>query len=243
LLYGETKVGKTSFASCFEDPFFLFFEPGGSGLTVARRQVGSWVDFVGYIDLILESKRFKTLVIDPVAEAYTMCVNYILEKEDVDDPGDVDWGKGWKAINDEFRKQISRVSSTNRGVVFIGHHDSLTFQKRSGGEYNRIVPRMGKQARNFIEAWVDITAFYGYYREDRFITISGSDELDAGTRLDGNFRTPEGVRIHSIPAGTSQQEAYDNFVTAFNNEQEDRHQPVFKVTFDVPAPPKKKRGA
>lgn len=248
LIYGENKIGKTSLCSQFEDPIFLMFEPGGKGLRIARRQCNSWTEFTGYIDLIVKSDRYKTVVIDPINLCYKACVDHICKREAVDDPADVGWGKGWKAIEDEFVKQVRRISTTHRGVVFLGHPEQAEFEKRTGGKYNKIVPRMMKQARNFVEAFVDVIAFYGYYGDYRMLTIEGSDELDAGNRLKYKFRTTSGERIHSIPmfddndSSFDEERAYENLIAAFNNEQEDRWEPEDKLALsDAPAQRERKR--
>lgn len=240
LIYGENKIGKTSLCSEFPDPIFLMFEPGGKGLRIARRQCNSWKEFTGYIDLILKSDRFSTVVIDPISLCYKACVDWVCEKEGASDPGDVGWGKGWKAIEDEFTRQIRRISSTDRGVIFLGHPEQVEFEKRTGGKYHKIAPRMMKQARNFVEAFVDVIGFYGYYGNDRLLTIEGSDELDAGNRLKYRFRTVSGEKIHSISMGSSEEEAYGNLVAAFNNEQEDRNEPDYNASIGT-APANKSR--
>lgn len=243
LIYGENKIGKTSFASMFPEALFLMFEPGGKGLKIYRRQVSNWKEFVAYIDLLEKDRdRFETVVVDPVAMSYKAVVDFICEREGVTDPRDVGWGNGWKAIEDEFMKQINRISSTGRGVVFLGHPEIIEFEKRTGGTYNKIVPRMMKQARQFIEAFVDVTGFYGYYGDERFLSIEGSDQIDAGHRLKYKFRTPEGEKIHSIPMGESEEEAFKNFKRAFNNKQKDRCEPDYNPSMQEVKPERKKRG-
>lgn len=246
LLYGETKIGKTSLASCFEEPVFMMFEPGAKGLDVDRILIDSWEDFIGYIDALIESAKYKTAVVDTVATAYKMCIDYVLDREGVDDPGEVTWGNGWKAIADEFEKQIKKLSNSGRGVVFIAHHEVSEFEKRTGGMYNRVVPRMMKQARAYIEAFVDVTGFYGYFGDRRYLTISGSDEIDAGHRLKKHFRTQSGERIHSIPMFDSkggvfdEEMAYQRLVRAFQNKQKTIGRPDDEVAFtDVRAKKKK----
>ena len=247
LIYGENKIGKTSLAACFDDPIFIMFEPGGKGLEITRVQCETWKDFTGWVTSIIKSDRFKTVVIDPIALCYRACVEQICKDEAVDDPMEVGWGRGWKKVEDEFCKQIRRISSTERGVVFLGHIESVEFERRTGGVYHRLSPRMMKQARTFITGWVDIIAFYGYYGDDRYLTIEGSDELDAGTRLKLNFKTTSGERVHSIPMFDpenptfSEEDAYRNLVAAFRNEQEERGVPESVAALTDTKPPRKEK--
>ncbi len=245
LIYGEKKIGKTSMCAQFDDPIFLMFEPGGKGLRITRRQVSSWAEFVKYVDLIVKSDQFKTVIIDPIDLCYKACVDWVCAKHGVDDPREVGWGEGWKAIEEEFRRQITKVASTSRGVVFLSHIENAEFQRRNDIPYHKMVPTMMKQARSFISGFVDVIGYYGYYGTVRYLTIEGSDEIEGGNRLKYRFRTTSGEKVHSIPMGDSEEEAYANFVAAFNNEQEDRYEPDDTATLsEAPVKRKdKKKGA
>jgi hypothetical protein len=49
------------------------------------------------------------------------------------------------------------------------------------------------------------------------LVIGGSDEVDAGHRIDGRFKYPNGEPINTVPMGRSPKEGYRNFVQAFEN--------------------------
>lgn len=225
LIYGENKIGKTSLCAQFPDPIFLMFEPGGDFLRIARRQMGTWREFVAYVDAILRSERYGTVVIDPAARCFKMLVDDKCEELGVDDPRDVGWGQGWKAIQDEFERQIHRLTKSGRGVVFLAKPTKAEFERRTGGTYHRIEPKLSSGAGDFIEGFVDVIAFYGYYGDERFLTIRGSDELDAGCRPEELFLTTQGEQVHSIPMGSSAKEGYKNLVAAFDNKQKSRCEP------------------
>lgn len=222
-LYGPTKIGKTSLLSKFNDPFFLMFEPGGKGLTIKRRQIGTWEEFQEYVTLIAGSKLYETIVFDTVDLCYEMCIDFIVSGsgEDNINEGTLGYGKGVDRVDKEFKKQILRITATGRGVVFVSHAAEKEFEQVTGAKYTMILPSMKDRARKFINGFADIIAYYGYFGTERYLIIKGNEQLDAGHRIDGHFRTTKGQHIHSIPMGGSPQEGYDNFVSAFNNEQED----------------------
>jgi AAA domain len=112
------------------------------------------------------------------------------------------------------------------GVVFISHEAEKEFETRNGDVVDRYQPTMSKQAMEEVEGQVDVVAHYHYIGNSRALRIDGLETVVAGARLEENFvrkggspRTP-GDRIQVIPMGRTAQEAYDNFVKAFNNEQE-----------------------
>lgn len=225
LIYGEKKIGKTSLAAQFPDALFLMFEPGGKGLRIFQREIRTWKDFTGYLKLLGETDRFKTIVIDTIDLAYERCFQHVCWIEGFTHPQDEAFGKGWKAIETEFRTQLTKLLQSGRGVVFLSHADEREFQERTGSKYNKIIPSMPKQARTFIAGVVDIIAYYGYYGKDRLMTIQGSDTVDAGHRIGEAFRTTTGEHVHSIPMGRSPEEAYANLIKAFGNQQTDSGEP------------------
>jgi len=226
MIYGENKIGKTSLCSMFPDPLFLMFEPGGTGLRIKKRQVNSWEDFVEYVDLLENSELFDNVIIDTYARCYKYCVDWVCRTNKVKDPGDLSWGEGWRAIEDEFSKQIRRLSTQStkgtgkrRGVIFLGHPEIAEIERYSGGKYHVIRPRMMKQAKHYIDEFADIIAYYGYFGDSRMLVIEGSDRVVAGHRHSFRFKTPSGEKVVSIPMGKSEKEAYKNLVSAFENRQ------------------------
>jgi len=251
LIYGENKIGKTSLCSRFPDPLFIFFEPGGKGLRLFKTpQLQYWDEFVKVIDNILRSDRFKTIIIDPIDVCYKMAVTYILDKygvETFNEKGSVTaYGNGNRFVAELFEPQIRRLLASGRGVVFVAHAEKATIETRTGSEYNKITPRMPTKGKEHILDIVNIEAFYGYYGDDRYFTIQGSDELDAGHHLKYNFRTPSGERVHSVPMfdpedySFDEDKAYDNLIAAFNNQQEGRYDPEEEGSFGPTLTPTKK---
>jgi hypothetical protein len=226
LIYGEKKIGKTSLAAQFPEALFMMFEPGGKGLKIYQQQIENWAHFKELTKLLRTSDQFQTIVIDIVDIAYDMCMTWTGQREGFGHPGDEkDFGKSWKKVEKEFIKGIYDLVGTGRGIIFISHAKESEFIPHVGRPYNKIIPSMTGQVRSFIEGFADIIAFYGYNGRERFLTISGSESLDAGHRLKDQFRSstnPEEAII-SIPMGKSSEEGYQNFMKAFNNEQELTH--------------------
>ena len=177
------------------------FEPGGKGLRIFKEDMKDWKMFCEYIGLLEKTDRFKTIVIDTSDICYDRCMDFVCIREGVDHPSEGSYGSVWNAVETEYKKQISRILQTGRGVVFISHAGDKEFESLSGKHYSKIVPTMSKQATKFIVGLADILAYYGYYGTDRFLTIRGSDAVESGHRLKYQFKTPSGARVHSIPMG------------------------------------------
>lgn len=229
LLYGERKIGKTSFCSEFDDTIFFFFEPGGKGLSTYQLEVPDWNTFIQAVKLLTQDKKFKTVVIDTVDICYDRCLDFVCTREGIDHPSDVGYGKAWKQVDLEFKEQLNKLMLCGKGVVLVSHAQTSEFINRRGNAYHKIVPTMSGQARKYIIGCADILAYYGYSKEDRYLIIAGEESMEAGHRLDKYFKTPAGERIRAIPMGNSQEEAYKNFVKAFNNQQTEVYDESYRM--------------
>ena len=79
---------------------------------------------------------------------------------------------------------------------------------------------MSGQAKDVLEGLIDIWVNYDYDGRRRFLIIQGTDEIDAGHRLQDHFNYADGSKIERIDMGTSPKQAYINFINAFNNNLE-----------------------
>lgn len=248
-LYGEKKIGKTSLAAMFPSSFFFLFEPGGKGLRIRRNPVPNWLTFKQLIPQFLKSP-LQTAVIDTVDIAYLRCFEKGCQDNGVDHPSEGGYGKVWDYIRTDFAKTMDLLVGSGKGVIFISHADDKQFERRTGGQYTKIVPSMAKAAREYAAGISDIIAYYGYYGDERLLTVSGNETLDAGHRLKYRFwvydeerteaelyrtleskdqedieRAESWIRVHSIPMGSTEQEGYNNILTAWNNRQLESGEP------------------
>ena len=217
LIYGRKKIGKTTLAAQFDGALFLMCEPGGKALRIRQRPVKNWLEFKGYIALAIKDKATRTIVVDTTDFAYEYCFDYVCEEKAMDHPADEGYGKGWKAIRKEFTEVMTELLHSGKGVIFISHSKDEEFKTRKSEAYSKAVSSMPGQAKDVLEGLVDIWANYDYDGKRRVLIMSGNDEVDAGHRIEGRFKYPNGEPIESIPMGRSPKEGYRNFVAAFNN--------------------------
>lgn len=209
-IYGREKIGKTSLAAQFPDALFLMCEPGAKALSIYKIDINSWVDFVEALKLLQGSKQFKTIIIDTVDLALKYCEDYMCKKLAITHPSEESFGKAYSLIRDEFHRRISAIEKLNRGVIFLSHAKEQDVKRLKGDAFS-ISPTLGKSGRTIIEPMVDIWGYYGYEGTKRTLQIRGTEEINAGVRLDHNF-----VGIDVIPMGSSPAEGYRNFMSAFN---------------------------
>jgi len=162
----------------------------------------------------------------------TVFLSHAIEKEFMERTG----GKFDKIIAsmpEQARKLISAVCDC---IIFYGYHGEQRLLTIRGSDTVESGTRMTK---NF---WVK-----GGYERHKVLAEKKRELVNAN-----KFRSQEGkaieeemskLRIHSIPAGADEGEAYFNFERAFNNLQEDDGKPEFDFGYiEKKAPMKQQKG-
>lgn len=214
LVYGRERVGKTTLCAQFEDPLFLFFEPGGKSLSLYAKSIKNWKQFKEILKALDDSDEYKTVVIDTVDKAHDMAMEYICQKQGVEHPSDAKWGKAWNALDNEFEKAMFRILKSGRGLLLTSHSEEKDITNFKGEVLNMTAPTAGKQVIRFVRRYVDLILYYYYGKNDsRWIRVQGNSDIVAGSRIDGHFKG-----ITKFNAGLDAEAAYENLVKAFNNE-------------------------
>jgi hypothetical protein len=171
LIYGESGVGKTRFASTFPDPIFVDADNGMASVTreVARIPVASWDDIRQAFALIkkeVEAGRFKTVVIDTLNEVQAIALRSIIQQY----PG-ISRPYGSLASESDYGKMLFDFEAFLRAVqqlpcisVFIAQSAPKQYAT------DVVLPGLiGKNTARNVARMVDIIGYM--YREDEEVTI------------------------------------------------------------------------
>lgn len=237
LFYGDRKIGKTTLAAQFPDPFFLMFEPGGRALTIRQADIQTWPEFLQYITLLEQNPGYcKTVVVDTGYMAYERCHEYCLEALGLEDPRDDAWGNGWKSIDREFRQAHQRLFNLNIGVIVTAHSEMREVKGFDGNVRDKLVTQLGKQATRYYAGIMDVIAYYTYDKAGRrVLRVQGNEDFEAGHRIKRHFRYTDGQPITFVPMGSSEEEAFKNLQLAFNNQLKPAAMPAGVAAGAVPA--------
>lgn len=189
LLYGPPKIGKSTLCSQFDSPLFIATEAGLNALEVYQVSVSNWEAFLIVCKDVAEGKHeFKTIVIDTVDNLFRFCSDYICKKNKINHESELEWGKGWKLVKDEFFRALTKLSSLPYGLVFISHAEPTEVKVRTG-TITRWNPTMNKKAWEVIEPLVDFIFFATIEStkegEERVLQCRSSENWNAGSRLEG----------------------------------------------------------
>ena len=148
LIYGDKKVGKSTFASRFPKPLFLDCE---DGLRTVQDTTGHRPDHIsvqGWQDVLdltaqLEGdlNGYETIVVDGLNELWSYLVKFTLEKYKVEhtNDGTLAYGKGNAIMGRAFRSWFQRLRRLPAGIVLTAHDKVLPFE-HNGVAYDKRVP-------------------------------------------------------------------------------------------------------
>jgi len=160
LLYGQSGIGKSTWASKIKDGIFLATEPGLGQLDAMQQPIKSWEDMLGYCREISRGEHgFKTIIIDTLDQMHRYAEQFIAKKYKVDHVGDLDFGLGYAHVKDEMIRVLLKLGSLPYGLVLIAHCSDEEITTRTG-KYTRVVPSgLPKKVRCFVEAYTDVILY------------------------------------------------------------------------------------
>lgn len=213
LLIGLPKWGKTTMMASVPDSILLACEEGHAFHRVHKVIIDQWdrshaekldgwdedddgnrhASFVEAVDAICASDKFQFVNIDTADMLAKMCLDYHYVKYKVNHAQDAgDFGKGWDiCLTQPFRREVGRLIKSGRGIGFITH--SQVIERKVGAtKVARIETTLPSQVQKFLHTQADVimhTSFgrriSGQHDRDRVITMDGSNEILAGSRIRG----------------------------------------------------------
>lgn len=189
LLYGAPKVGKSTLAAQFEDAVFLATEPGLNALEVYQVPVSSWQTFIDACKELSEGQHpFKTVVVDTVDNLFKFCSEAVMRKAGVQHESDLEWGKGWALVRDEFLRVLNRLALLPYGLILISHAEFSNI-KTPTKQIVKAIPTMPKQSREIVLPIADFILYAEVLDsadgQTRVLRCQAAEQWDAGSRIEG----------------------------------------------------------
>ena len=192
-IYGEGKTGKTTMASKMKDALLMAFEPGYKAIPGIRAQdITSW----GQVKQIQRQLRdpkvkemYKSIVVDTVDIAATLCDKYICSQAGVEKINDIPYGQGWTRAKKEFEETFRSIAMDGYALFFISHAKDKVFKSKDGVEYNQIVPSCPSTYNEVIKNMADIYAYAEKYVDENTVNKvrlnlrSPNNSADTGCRF------------------------------------------------------------
>lgn len=227
LLYGHPKIGKSSFFAQFPDPLFICTERGVDYQEVFAVYPKDWNEILEVCAALANQHKagtlpYKYLVIDTLDNAYTYCSDFIVAKANMkqsgqkyDDPADLGWGKGFRAVISEMLRVFNKLQTMDIGIGFIAHAKEIVADSETQSGFTRIVPKLSEGVSGALAGFVNVIMIYrvetikmedGKVKTVRVLRTRPSTEYIAGGRL--ALKDP-------IVCGDSPEEAFKAFKQAY----------------------------
>lgn len=202
MLYGQSGVGKTTFALSSKNTLLLDFDNGVHRLESQHRtdvvQVRSFQDI---LDVLQEDlSGYDTVVVDTIGKMLDYIIIHVCGKRQ---PRIQDWG----AINMVFADFNRSLYHSKKNVVYVAHRDV-----RKEGDANVFVPALREKSYSSIVADIDLLGYLEMTDKGRTITFNPT------TRNDGKntCQLPGQIIIPNV-SGKGNQSIEDLILTPYRN--------------------------
>ena len=159
LVYGPTKIGKTTWCAQAEGVLFLATEAGLNNLETFQVAISTWEQLLAACGEIAAGNHpFKAIVLDTVDNAFRMCADYVCAKHKVEHESDLAYGKGYALVTNEFYRVLNKLALLPYGLFLISHAQEREFETRTG-KVMRVVPTRPDKARKVVLGMADMVLF------------------------------------------------------------------------------------
>ena len=203
LLYGESKVGKSTLISQIPDILFLNTGGGLESIECFEQPITTWEEFLeAGKEIVAGQHKFKVVAIDTADRLAKYCVNYMMKKLDIVHPQDLGYGKGYDLVKDEFMRPFMKLSLSPYGLIVVSHAVAVEIQTRTA-KITKFIPSMQAFMYNIIAPACGITLYYDTAEtekgEKRILHTRISEKWIAGDRT-GRLEAYGDIEILPLPA-------------------------------------------
>lgn len=187
------KVGKTTLLSKFPKSLILEFETGTNALNNAYVQpIQKWTDAKSVLRELRKDEvkeKFYTICVDTADVAWSLCEKYICQQNQVQNLGDIPWGKGYALCKQEYEDFFREIAMLGYGVIFTSHSAEKNMKDEKGNDYISLAPALPQRPYDIVNKMVDIIGYirsiknYDTGEQKTFLFLRGDDRFVAGSRF------------------------------------------------------------
>lgn len=194
-IYGAEKVGKTTFAAQNPKTLICAFEIGTNFLAGVKVQpIEKWANFkivLKQLEKPEAKEMYDCIAIDTIAEAYSLCEEYICAQHQVQKIGDIPYGQGYAATKREFEKTLRKITMMGYGIICICHSQVKNESVGEDTVIEKITPAMPARAADVVNRLVDVIGYIDVQWENqdgvpvakRTLLTRSTPNIMAGSRL------------------------------------------------------------
>jgi hypothetical protein len=175
-VYGQPKVGKSTFCSYAKKPLFGDVEQGISHIDCQSVQIQTWEQFRKILGWFKEQNKVDTLIIDTADVLEKKLWNSLIKKNNwksIESPG---FGRGYKEALEEWVRSIDEMKEMllkNKNFIFTAHSQIKTIMSTEGENYDRHNINLHNTVAEYFFGQMD-GVFFAYM--DNFIMKNSSGD-------------------------------------------------------------------
>lgn len=169
VIYGTSKIGKSTFCADAPECVFLPLEDGLAGIPdVAAFDVCStYQEALDNIQLLIDQPHdAKTLAVDSLDWLEKLIHAHVAEAHKKSSIEEFGYGKGYVLAVDEWVHLLSKFDELrykrNMMIMLIAHHEIRSFNDPLADSYHTYGLKLHKQAQEKVQEWADIIGFCNY---------------------------------------------------------------------------------
>jgi hypothetical protein len=153
--------------------------------------ITNWTEMLSACGEVAKGEHeFQTIVLDTVDNAYLFCMTHVCHENGWAHPSDAAYGKGFAAVNNEFRRVLLKLAQLPYGLMLISHSQEKEIETRTGN-YTRITTTLPGSAAKIVIGLMDLVLLCevdavqgdaGEYSYRRIIRTKPTPAYDAGDR-------------------------------------------------------------
>jgi len=186
-IYGVPKIGKSTLAAEIPDNLFFNTAGGLDALSVFEEKINTWEEFKAKgAEFIAGDHKFGVLTIDTIDRLHKLCVDFMCKKLNIIHPQDLDFGKGYDMVKDEFIRPLTKLALSKYGLIMISHVREVETTTRVR-KFTKSIPTLQNHIWEMIDGLSGIILFYTQELSKdgitkRFIKTAPNEEWIAGDR-------------------------------------------------------------
>lgn len=204
VVYGDHKIGKSTFAASAPNPIVMRTEDGLAAIQVPAFPLAqSYQDVINAIDTLYQGGHpFQTAVLDSLDWLEPLVWKYTAEQENksnIKDIEDIGYGKGYTKADEHWRTILDGLDALNAQgmtIICLAHAEIKRFDAPDTEAYDRYQIKLHKRASAIIQEWADVIGFAHH----EVMTVTE----DAGF----NKKTTRGVSVGTRVLSVEERPAY-----------------------------------
>jgi hypothetical protein len=215
-VYGEHKIGKSTFAAQADGAIFIPTEDGQDNVEAqAFPLCKAWQDILTCITTLYnEDHNYKTAVLDTADWAERLAHKRVAEDKEKSSIEDIGYGKGYVFAADLFNEMFDGLNALRQkkgmDIIILCHAEIRRFDDPMADSYDRYQLKLHKLVGKILQEWCDVIGFaqqesrvskedQGFKKtrtraetiDRRVLRLNPSAAYDAGNRYD----LPETVEL------------------------------------------------